>query len=97
MKKLLFLLIPVFSFAQQKDSIQFPQLKPSLDYELRQSPFKTDSINTFQLKWDQYEFETLREKRTEARKQSSQEMRRVQMRDDLLRHGDSKGKSNLKL
>lgn len=97
MKKLVLILLPVFSFAQQKESLQQNRLQPSLGYEMKQSLFKNDTVNKIEFNVENYQKEAIRERRREAQNLQHQEYQKEQLRDNFLRNNQSKGKSNLGL
>lgn len=97
MKKIIFILLPVFSFAQQKDTMKLNSLNRSLDYELKESLFKKDTIGSFKLDVEKYKLDALRERKNESLKYTDEQFRRENLRNDLLKHGSQRGKSDLKL
>lgn len=97
MKKLLLILLPVFSFAQQKDTLKSDIFNRSLDVELKKSLFQKDSLGSFKMDVENYKIEALRERRKKEFQNSDEAFRRDQLRNDLLKHGNQKGKSNLNL
>ena len=96
MKKLVFLLLPLISFAQQKDSIKSNALQPSLNYELNQSKLKNDSLK-FNLNINKYQNEAIKLRKDDVYKNDNKILRQDNLRNDLLKHNQSKGKSNLSL
>lgn len=94
MKILLFILIPVLSFAQKKDSIKQDKLYPSLNFQLKEQ--KNDSVK-FDLNVNKYQAEALRLRRNSEKKVTDKAFREENLRNDLLKHNQLKGKSNLSL
>lgn len=97
MKKLILIVMPVLSFAQQKDTLQQNRLQPSLGYEMKQPLFKNDTVKKIEFNVENYRREAIRERRRAAQNLQHQEYQKEQLRDNFLRNNQSKGKSNLGL
>lgn len=77
--------MPVFSFAQQKESLQQNRLQPSLGYEMKQSLFKNDTINKIEFNVENYQKEAIRERRREVQNLQHQEYQKEQLRDNFFK------------
>lgn len=73
------------------------QLNPSLGFEMKQPLFKNDSVNKIQFDIENYKKEAIRARRKESLQYHQEELRKNQMRNDLLKHNQSQGKSTLNL
>lgn len=86
----------MFSFAQQSDTVKVNQLSPSLNLELRKSTQNIDSLK-YNLNINKYQEEAIKLRKKESLEQENKLYRNEGLRNDLLRYGQSKGKSNLNL
>lgn len=91
MKYLIALLLPIFSFAQQKDSVKIKTLNKSLNREVKQSLFRKDSLKVDEFSVDNYRKEAIRERRKKQREYDDETFRKENVRLKLLKNNQSKG------
>ena len=90
MKCLIAFLLPIFSFAQQKDSVKVKSLSKNLNQEIRQS-FKKDSLKVDEFNMNNYRKEAIRERRKRQREYDDENFRKDHLRQKLLENNQSKG------
>ena len=96
MKKLIFLLLLLISFAQEKGSEKIKPISSSLQYELKDTQLKKDTVK-FNIKINKYQYEALKLRKKDQFQLDDKILKDDNLRNDLLKHNQSKGKSNLSL
>lgn len=95
MKLLLFLLVPVCVFSQEKKKDVTP-LKLSLSQEIKMSNLKLDSANKVHINVESYQMDSKREKRKKELLADYNLMDKENLRNELLNNNKFKGKYELK-
>ena len=92
MKYLFLFLLPIFSFAQKKDSIQKNTISTSLQFEMNNSFLKKDSIKLMDMNLDKAKQDALEMRNYNRFLKENEQYRKDQNRDELLKINKSKGK-----